>query len=255
MKKNSSRFKIILKKLTKELSETLSSIFKSISLISAPFLDQNTGFSREQRHDDHVQRLRRRLIAKSRNFLLLNTLNLEQYVLSLDADMIRFDNPEKFIKTLLIPRRTLSFLEFNVLTCKIMIRNSWRGQRTKPTKEQLEKMDNNQWDQWDYVPRDKRPCIISKTYMDNKDNEYELHKEYDYVVPLDSVGGAVLFAKSIVFKQGVIFPTSLIVGTTWDRQEGYDGIETEGVCYLAKPLGFSCWGMPNVVALTILEVN
>lgn len=238
------------KNLQKELSETLSSIFKSISLISAPFLDQNTGFSREQRHDDHVQRLRRRLIAKSRNFLLLNTLNLEQYVLSLDADMIRFDNPEKFIKAFIESKKDIIVPRIQRLDMQDYDKNSWRGQRTKPTKEQLEKMDNNQWDQWDYVPRDVKDHMYHfQTYMDNKDNEYELHKEeYDYVVPLDSVGGAVLFAKSIVFKQGVIFPTSLIVGTTWDRQEGYDGIETEGVCYLAKPLGFSCWGMPNVVA-------
>ena len=101
-------------------------------------------------------------------------------------------------------------------------------------------MDNNQWDQWDYVPRDVQNNMYHfQTYIDNKDNEFELHKDDpDYIIPLDSVGGAVLFMKSIVIKQGVIFPTSLIVGTTWDRQEGYDGIETEGVCYLAKPLGF-----------------
>ncbi|KAG2829454.1 hypothetical protein PC129_g3533 [Phytophthora cactorum] len=27
--------------------------------------------------------------------------------------------------------------------------------------------------------------------------------------------------------------------------EGYDGIETEGLCYIAHFLGFKCWGMPN----------
>jgi hypothetical protein len=27
-------------------------------------------------------------------------------------------------------------------------------------------------------------------------------------------------------------------------KEGYDGIETEGICFTAKTLGYKCWGMP-----------
>ena len=65
--------------------------------MSAPFLDENSGFNRNERHRDSIQRLRRRLIAKSRNFLLLHSLNNQQYILTIDSDMIRFDNPEKFI--------------------------------------------------------------------------------------------------------------------------------------------------------------
>ncbi|KAL6454140.1 mnn9 Mannan polymerase complex subunit mnn9 [Candida maltosa Xu316] len=227
----------------------LSSIFESISIISAPFLDQNTGFSREERHKDSVQRLRRRLIAKSRNFIMLNALESQQYILTIDSDMVRFDEAAKIIPTFVNSDKDIIVPRIERPGLRDYDKNSWRGERTKPNQEQLDKMDNNDWEHWGYVPRDVKANMYHfQTYLDNKDNEYDLHKdEYEYIIPLDSVGGAILFMKSIVVKQGVIFPTSLIVGTTWDRVEGYDGIETEGICYLAKPLGFSCWGMPNVV--------
>ena len=67
-------------------------------------------------------------------------------------------------------------------------------------------MDNNQWDQWDYVPRDVKDHMYHfQTYMDNKDNEYELHKEeYDYVVPLIQL--AVLFClPNQLFSNKVLF--------------------------------------------------
>ncbi len=38
-----------------------------------------------------------------------------------------------------------------------------------------------------------------------------------------------------------------IVGTKWEHKEGWDGIETEGICYMAKALGYKCWGMPNEI--------
>ena len=127
-------------------------------------------------------------------------------------------------------------------------RNSWRGKRTKPTLEQLQLMDENKWDQFDYVPRDIELEMFHFFNLDNKDELTIDQQKLSYMVELDSVGGAVLFFKSYIFKQGAIFPTSYIIGTTWDRLEGYDGIETEGICYLAKPLGYRCWGMPNLVA-------
>lgn len=250
---NPDEFNNIQKYFENELENNLelfSTLFESIIIVSAPFLDENSGFNRNERHRDSIQRLRRRLIAKSRNFLLLHSLNNQQYILTIDSDMIRFDNPEKFISRFINSKKDIVVPRIERPGLKDYDKNSWRGERTKPNQEQLDKMDNNQWDQWDYVPRDVQNNMYHfQTYIDNKDNEFELHKDDpDYIIPLDSVGGAVLFMKSIVIKQGVIFPTSLIVGTTWDRQEGYDGIETEGVCYLVKPLGFSCWGMPNIVA-------
>ncbi|RLN96327.1 hypothetical protein BBJ28_00006757 [Nothophytophthora sp. Chile5] len=63
-------------------------------------------------------------------------------------------------------------------------------------------------------------------------------------LPLDSVGGSVLYVRADVHRQGVLFPPHYVIGSEWEA-EGYDGIETEGLCYIAHFLGFKCWGMPN----------
>ncbi|KAK6457754.1 Anp1-domain-containing protein [Scheffersomyces xylosifermentans] len=223
---------------------------EKITLISAPFIEALQGFNRDERHNDRVQRLRRRLIARARNFLLYHGLQNEQYTLFIDADITHFDHPQKIIPTFIESKK-------DVIVPRVVRggnpdydKNSWRGHRTKPNQEQLDKMDDGQWEQWDYVPHDVKGKIYHfEDYVKNSNGERELHKDdFEYAFPLDSVGGAVLFAKSVIYKQGVIFPTSYIIGTSWDRLEGYDGIETEGLCYLAKPLGYLCWGLPNVVA-------
>ena len=93
-------------------------------------------------------------------------------------------------------------------------------------------------------------------------------------VKLDSVGGTTLYITAEAIRQGVNFPVRHIIGSQWDcegcvfqslhakalgRQNAphvpwgevwrvgflsrYDGIETEGLCYMAEPLGFGCWAM------------
>ncbi|CAI5760581.1 unnamed protein product [Candida verbasci] len=169
----------------------------------------------------------------------------------MDSDIIKFKNNRKFLKTLIKANKDIIVPRIDIFGMKDYDKNSWRGERTKPNQNQLKMMDNNDWENVDYIPKDKEGKIYHyENYLKNENNEYEINKNnLNYVVPLDSVGGAVLLVKSIIFKQGIMFPTSYIVGTTWDRIEGYDGIETEGICYMAKSLGYSCWGMPNLYAL------
>lgn len=215
-----------------------------IVLLYAPFLEKTFLVDGGSRHDDNIQRDRRRLIARVRNFLVLNALESETYTLSVDADIYQFKDAWGVLPT---------FIEsgLDIIVPRIIRggdhdydKNSWRGERTKPSEEQLLKLDAKE--SIDYVPRDVPDRMYHfEDYMKN-DNELEAHiNDHKYAFPLDSVGGAVLFVKSVIFKQGIIFPTSYVVGATWDRTEGYDGIETEGLCYLAKPAGYSCWGMPN----------
>ncbi|KAF4320482.1 hypothetical protein JM18_005011 [Phytophthora kernoviae] len=75
-------------------------------------------------------------------------------------------------------------------------------------------------------------------------NMLDLREESDSIVPLDSVGGSMLYVRADVHRQGVIFPAHYVIGSEWGA-EGYDGIETEGLCYNAHFLGFKCWGMPK----------
>jgi hypothetical protein len=62
---------------------------------------------------------------------------------------------------------------------------------------------------------------------------------------LDSVGGTFLFVKAEVHRKGVLFPNGYVIGTEWGMKEGWDGIETEGLCYLARQIGYQCWGIAN----------
>lgn len=73
----------------------------------------------------------------------------------------------------------------------------------------------------------------------------ELAQEGVDFVEIDSVGGTVLFVKAEIFRKGINFPPYYVIGTDWNRIEGWDGIETEGLCYVAKASGYKCWGMPN----------
>lgn len=222
-----------------------------VTLLTAPFIEKSfSQINRENRHSDSVQRLRRRTIARSRNFVLNNALENEKFTLFIDSDIVKFEHKDmvkRFIRTekdIIVPRVTFG-------DNPDYDKNSWRGQRTKPDTEQLKKMDEGDWQNWDYVPRDVPGKMTHfETFLNEiKDKPPTDPKtQLDYNFELDSVGGAVLFAKSIVYKQGIQFPPNYIVGTTWDRLEGYDGIETEGLCYTAKSCDYKCWGMPNLVA-------
>ena len=221
---------------------------RRVTIILSPFLEkQFSAIDRENRHEDGVQRLRRRLIASARNFVLINSLHNEKYTLFIDADIINIENP-KMLKTfigsgkdIIVPRVTKGgHPDYD--------KNSWAGQRTVPSSKQLELMDQNKWDLVDYVPHDVPGKIFHfETFYEQNRNAVGEKNKDDYLVKLDSVGGAMLFAKSIIYRQGVLFPPNYIIGTTWERKEGYDGIETEGLCYVAKVLGYGCYGMPNMV--------
>lgn len=226
------------------------STINKVTIMVAPFLEKDyQSIDRSQRHSDHVQRLRRRNIARTRNFALLHSLVEERYTLFMDADVVTIHNTDmihRFIaseKDIIVPRIIRG-------GNNDYDRNSWVGERTVPNEEQFAKMDNNEWENWDYVPRDVPGKMVHfKDLVElQKDAPAEDDsRKPDYIVELDSVGGAILFAKSMIYKQGVLFPPNYIIGTTWKRLEGYDGIETEGLCYIAKSLNYKCWGMPNMV--------
>ena len=41
-------------------------------------------------------------------------------------------------------------------------------------------------------------------------------------------------------------PAGYLVGTDWDAM-GWDGIESEGICIMARHMGFKCHGMPHEI--------
>ncbi|KAG3022652.1 hypothetical protein PC121_g5395 [Phytophthora cactorum] len=183
--------------------------------------------TRENRHDNEVQVNRRRVIARYRNFALLSVLELwHQHVVWLDADVHRI--PSGLLKKMI--RSGLDIVEPMCVRMKANGKdwyeydlNAWVGQR----KVRRSARDSN------FVPGDSSVKRMKQFYG----------KEETFV-PLDSVGGTMLYVKADVHRQGVIFPVHHLIGSEW-TSEGYDGIETEGLCYIAHFLGFKCWGMPN----------
>lgn len=219
--------------------------YRKITILKAEFLRSDFSVSD---HDHKVQRQRRRLIARARNYALLNSLDSEQFTLFMDADIVLLDHPDlvkRFVasgKDIVVPRVERG-------SNKDYDKNSWRGERIVPIPNQQKLMDQNKWDEVKFIPRDKKEAMFH--LGDNRigaRGSSDPKLSLDHIVPLDSVGGAILFAKSIIYKQGIVFPPLYVVGTTWERHEGYDGIETEGLCYVARPVGYLCWGMPNLVA-------
>jgi hypothetical protein len=68
----------------------------------------------------------------------------------------------------------------------------------------------------------------------------------DAYAPLDSVGGCTTLVAADVHREGAWFAVNYPIGATWQK-DGYDGVESEGLCYVAKALGRSCWLATRVV--------
>ncbi|KAJ3128637.1 hypothetical protein HK098_003844 [Nowakowskiella sp. JEL0407] len=129
--------------------------------------------------------------------------------------------------------------------------NSWVGPRTKPTESQLEQMRLGN-DTYTPYPTTSTKFLLHGITPDssltNKSPQQIREIRRKNWMKLDSVGGTFLLVKSQVFIDGAIFPPYNVVGTEWELTEGWDGIETEGLCYVAKTLGYQCWGLPDLTS-------
>ncbi|KAI8909858.1 Anp1-domain-containing protein [Powellomyces hirtus] len=184
---------------------------------------------RAERHWDKYQKTRRRLIARIRNYLLASALTDEDAVLWIDSDMVEIppDLLGKMVdsgKDIIVPLCQMNHLGDYDL-------NAWQGKRKVPTEDERKAIARGEL----FVPG-----------PDGALNTGNLADRFpDEFVPLDSVGGTVLYVRADVHREGAVFPPYYIIGAEWDQMEGYDGIETEGLCYVARTLGYKCWAMPH----------
>ncbi|MCW3070345.1 MAG: Anp1 [Bacteroidetes bacterium] len=163
----------------------------------------------QPRYWEPVQYARRSVLARSRNQLLFRALMDEEWVLWLDSDLLEY--PPDIIETLLSKEKDI--LHPNCVL-------DYGG----PS------FDLNAW-------RDK-----GKLHMHDLRTEGEL-------VPLDSVGGTMLWVKADLHRDGLIFP-AFPYGLENPRVR-YDNLwkgelETEGFGILANDMGYTCWGLPNL---------
>uniref|UniRef100_M4BFC8 Glycosyltransferase family 62 protein n=1 Tax=Hyaloperonospora arabidopsidis (strain Emoy2) TaxID=559515 RepID=M4BFC8_HYAAE len=199
--------------------------FPRLSLILRNDFAQG-GLTRSNRHRPSLQGNRRRMLARYRNYALLSTMqSWHQHVVWLDADT-------KLIPSYLLAKMVHSGLDILTPVCYINVRgtmmnydlNAWVGERSVRPPTHLNGT---------YVPRPLHVEFLN-----------QIDKSKEPFAPIDSVGGTMVYVRAEVHRQGILFPVHYVIGSEWGR-EGYDGIETEGLCYTASFLGFKCWGMIN----------
>ncbi|KAI1089529.1 glycosyltransferase family 62 protein [Rostrohypoxylon terebratum] len=180
----------------------------------------------EDRHKNEYQRLRRGAIASARNYLMARSLQDESHVIWVDADIVEFS--PGVIQKMIAHADAREDVGIITALCIQTIthnydKNAWSVNRQVPLL--MGPVGDNDLT----VAADK--LVETRTYLD------ELIKgtSDDDLVPIDSVGGTILYLKASVVRQGINFPTSHVVGTTWSH-EGWVGIESEGICYMASHL-------------------
>jgi hypothetical protein len=162
-----------------------------------------------------VQVQRRSVLAMSRNHLLFRALHDKDWVLWLDVNIV--DYPPDLIERLLATGK-------EIVQPHCVVES---GGQT---------FDLNAW-------RDYGRLHLG-----------DLREEGD-LVELDAVGGTVLLVKADLHREGLVFPTFLYGLHNGRVRQGarpflsgtVDGeIETEGLGMLARDMGYTCWGMPNL---------
>ncbi|KAJ0402743.1 hypothetical protein P43SY_007885 [Pythium insidiosum] len=219
---SATEFRVLQQELQQRIHE-----YAVLSLLLRNDLNLAHSLSRDNRHDHRVQKERRRMLARYRNFALLSTLApWHEHVVWLDADV-------HIVPPVLVSKMIASQREIVEPICLYgeppntyeYDLNAWVGTRKRPGSLRGERNG--------FVPGDLHVNRMTQ-YRDDP-------REF---IPLDSVGGTMLYVRAEVHRQGVLFPHHYVVGGQWDL-EGFDGIETEGLCYSAHFLGFKCWGMPH----------
>ena len=187
---------------------------------------------RDHRHDGDVQTIRRAEISKVRNYLMLRTLEEEKHIIWQDADVWHLDKG--------IVNRMLEHTEarddVGVITARCALGgmdnydlNAWRGTREGPRGWDLDQkeIDAGEMDLQGQYHVDK---LIEDTNNDD-------------LIALDTVGATILYMRASLIWQGLNFPHQYVVGTRWAK-DGWDGIESEGICYRARGLaGGKCMVM------------
>ncbi|KAJ9652000.1 hypothetical protein H2198_008742 [Neophaeococcomyces mojaviensis] len=193
-------------------------VFMHQGFHDGPTIDRN------HRHDANVQTIRRAEMSKLRNYLMLRTLQQERHILWLDADVNRLDDG--------IVRRMVSHAhereDVGILTARCSMGgmenydlNAWRGTRQGPRG-------------WDLSEEE-----ISRGEMELQGQHHvsELIRNTtnNDLVSLDTVGATILYIRASLVWRGLSFPHQYVIGTRWGK-DGWDGIESEGLCYRARGL-------------------
>ena len=220
---------------------------------------------RSDRHTKvpRLQTQRRSTLAKLRNHLMLSALTFStKHIIWLDADIYTFHSPSILERMMAHsdrpPSNTLLHGGVGMITAlchqgesgtRNYDKNAWSGRRTRG----------------DGGTRER---ILLEFLVDQSSSDDDL------VGPLTAVGGSILYLRAGLVWQGLAFPAENVIGGEWPETntltkgwagedgvegqigrdsedvrmfdgDGWDGIESEGLCWRAKGLsgGTGCWGL------------
>lgn len=193
--------------------------------------DAASNFDYRDRHNSAMQLARRSALAALRNRLMVSALRDEKHVVWLDADVVEMS--DGVIQAMMHHADMDEDAGIITVMCH---------------QNQMDNYDKNAWKVSDdpelrgVVDDAGRQAAVSRL-VETRQMLPELVQGTDdgELVCLDSVGGTLLYIRAELVRQGVNFPHFNVVGTTWN-QFGWIGVETEGICYVARGLkGGGCY--------------
>ena len=171
------------------------------------------------RWEPNIQFQRRAAIARSRNALLQQALQDEQWVLWIDADLLSW--PPDVIDQLLAARK------------RIIVPNCLKGATNQPFDLNTFKLkpgaESIDWEPYIIDGILQPPQGFGRYYLTDL-------QQHD-LVEVDSVGGSMLLVDANLHREGLIFPPY-----------SYNHfIDTEGLAMMAQDMGVRCSGLPNLI--------
>ncbi len=200
--------------------------FARISVFFQP--DTGPDIPYDHRHDPEVQRQRRARLSILRNYLMLRTLRDEPHMIWVDADIAELSpgivqtmvgHAEKRNDVGLITARCSKYRPDDDYDL-----NAWALDRGAPGL------------MGPVAQKDHETAALRLGNTRHHVEELIKGTSDSDLIRLDSVGGTILYIRSSLVHQGLSFPPFYIVGTTFGH-EGWVGIETEGICYIAQQVG------------------
>lgn len=170
------------------------------------------------RWDPARQFMRRSVMAKSRNHLLSRALGEEEWVLWIDVDVARW--PPDVIERLLAPG--VDIVVPNCLSEGTGETFDFNTFKLAPDAERLD------WSPYLLHGILQPPKGFGRLYL----SDLRGHE----IVEVNGVGGTMLLLRADLHREGLVFPPF-----------SYRfHIETEGLAYMARDMGYRCWGLPEL---------
>jgi mannan polymerase complexes MNN9 subunit len=196
-------------------------------------------------HKPSAQRQRKANIAGLRNYLMLRTLRDEKHLVWVDADVVEMSS--KIVQTMIEHVNKNQGVGIMTALCTQTRahnydKNAWAFKRPALSESDEGNKTTTTLDIMGPVGDDQLSAAVKqfgerRVYV----NELIENTHNNDLLHVDSVGATILYMRADLVRKGVSFPTSNVVGTTWSH-DGWSGIETEGICYLASQLeGGGCF--------------